>query len=492
MNRPLLAARLAAAIPFAFMVNVVSTVNASAHVKWFAHYDVAQQPIALKYVFVPQYAYLALLSITTLVVGALIELTPVGEAMLRVLDRVTSVLERNTELMFRAGCAFFFIAIWSAGNIILTPELHSRSAVIGAIQLMIALGMLWRSTMPLSGLGIAVLYGIGVWKYGIFHMADYPIFLGIAAYIALKGLQRDFFGIRPIDVARWGAGITLLWASIEKWAYPEWSYPLFGTHQNLSMGLGPDFFMRAAGWVEFALAFSLIWTPLVRRVGAIILTGMFVGAVFGFGKIDLIGHSLIVVVLLAIAADSSRTSELVRYPWLMPVGISNALVIVLGLYYGVHSLIYGTTIFNGPKPQVETLAMVICGDIPAHFTPKLSAYTTNRQFLVKIDKLPDPIPYQKNFSLGFAVYDGSEPTKKLQDARLSVFAGMRHGLPHGFVHGMQTTPKIVDKDGVLMVDGMFFHMHGKWTLRTTVSEGDKQDVAYFDLPCCDAWVDAKR
>jgi hypothetical protein len=492
MNRPLCALRLAAAIPLAFMVNAVSIVNASAHVKWFAHYDVAQQPIALKYVFVPQYDYLALLSIAALLVGALLELTPVGEAVLRVLNRVTSALERNTELMFRAGCAFFFIAIWSAGNIILTPELHSKSTVIGAIQLLIALGVLWRSTMPLSGLGIAVLYAIGVWKYGIFHMADYPIFLGIAAYIALAGLQRDFFGFRPVDVARWSAGITLLWASIEKWAYPEWSYPLFGLHPNLSMGLAPDFFMRAAGWVEFALAFSLIWTPLVRRVGAIILTGMFVGAVFDFGKIDLIGHSLIVVVLLAIAADSSRKSELLRHPWLMPVSVSGALAIFISLYYSVHALIYGTTVFTGPKPKVETLAMVMCGDIPAHFTPKLSAYTTNHRFFIRLDKLPDPIPYQKYFTLDFTVYDGNKPTKQLSDAHLSIFAGMRHGLPSGFAHGMQSTPKIVDKDGTMTVEGMFFHMHGRWTLRTTVSEGDKQGVAYFDLPCCDAWVDAAR
>ncbi len=492
MNRPLCGVRLAAAMPLALLVNVALTVNASAHVKWFAHYDVAQQPIALKYVLVPQYGYLALLSIAALLVGSLLELTPIGEGMLRSLDRVTNVLERNTDLMFRAGCVFFFIAIWGAGNIILTPELHSHSVVIGAIQLAIAFFMLWRPTMPLSGLGIAVLYGIGVWKYGIFHMADYPIFLGIAAYVTLIGLKRDFFGIRPLDVVRWSAGITLLWASIEKWAYPEWSYPLFGTHPSLSMGLAPDFFMRAAGWVEFALAFSLIWTPLVRRVGAIILTGMFVSAVFGFGKIDLIGHSLIVVVLLAIVADSSRKSELLRYPWLLPFGASSALGVVLGLYYGVHALIYGTTILDGPKPKVETLAMAMCGHMPAHFTPNLTAFTTNHDFLIKLDALPDPIPYQKYFSLGFTVYDGNDPTKKLRDIKLNLFAGMRHGMLHGFAHGMQSTPKIIDENGTLKAKGLFFHMLGKWTLRATIKEGDKQGVAYFDLPCCTAWVDASR
>jgi hypothetical protein len=26
-------------------------------------------------------------------------------------------------------------------------------------------------------------------------------------------------GVRPIDILRWTAGITLMWASVEKWAY---------------------------------------------------------------------------------------------------------------------------------------------------------------------------------------------------------------------------------------------------------------------------------
>ena len=42
--------------------------------------------------------------------------------------------------------------------------------------------------------------------------------------------------------------------------------------------------------MPFALAFALVWTPLVRRVGAIALAAMFTSAVLEFGKIDAIGH----------------------------------------------------------------------------------------------------------------------------------------------------------------------------------------------------------
>lgn len=369
MHQPLWHVRLTARILLALIGNAVFLSSASAHVKWFAHYDVSQQPIVLQQVLTPQFGVLAFVSIVALLAGSLIELTRLGPSMLRAMDRVTGPLERNTELMFRAGCGFFFIAIWSVGNIILTPELHSRSLVIGAIQLMIAVCVLWRRTMPLAALGIAILYGISVWKYGIFHVTDYPIFLGVAAYIALIGLQRNFFGIRPLDIVRWSAGITLMWASVEKWAYPEWSYPLFSKHPQLAMGFSPEFFMRAAGWVEFALAFGLLWTPLVRRVSAVILTGMFVAAVFDFGKIDLVGHSLIIVVLLAIIADSRRQSELLHYPWALPFGVAGALVAAIGIYYGLHSLIYSTTFIGNFGPKAVTMVMATPEIVPVNYLP---------------------------------------------------------------------------------------------------------------------------
>ena len=47
---------------------------------------------------------------------------------------------------------------------------------------------------------------------------------------------RDFFGLRPLDVARWAAGLTLMWASVEKWAYPDWTYPLLQKSPSLTMG----------------------------------------------------------------------------------------------------------------------------------------------------------------------------------------------------------------------------------------------------------------
>ncbi len=335
---------IAAAFLFACLLDIVFVAPASAHVKWFCAYDVAGQPDGLDNVLCPDFEMLIGLSLAALMTGALLEGTPIGSAMLRALDSATRLVRENLEYIFRAGCAFFFIAIWGAGGILLTPELKTDSAWIGVLQLGIAAGMLSRKTMPLSALGIFVLFDVGIWNYGPFHLADYPIFLGVAAYIALTGGQTDFFGIRPLDVLRWAAGITLMWASIEKWAYPEWSYPLFITHPEMSLGFSPDFYMRAAGAVEFALAFALIWTPLVRRVAAIMLASMFISAVGAFGKIDLIGHSLIVVALLGIISDNATVPSRLRDSWLIPLAYTASLALFLAVYYGAHAELFGTSI----------------------------------------------------------------------------------------------------------------------------------------------------
>lgn len=344
MNRLTMWLPPAAAIPLAVLVNALLVGSASAHVKWFCAYYVAGQPIGLESVLCPDFETLVGLTILALMIGCIIEGTPLGDAMLRAMDRVTRFPNDNTELMFRAGCGFFFVAIWAVGGFILTPELKTDSTAVGAIQLGIAAGVLSRRTMPLSALGIVVLYAIAGWQYGAFHLADYPVFLGVALYLALVGLQRDLFGARPIDVVRWSAGMTLMWASIEKWAYPEWSYPLLVEHPKMALGLDPEFFMRAAGAVEFALAFALMWTPLVRRTAAVILAAMFISAVFEFGKIDLIGHTLIVVVLLAIIADNHSEAVKLRHIWLAPIGYASALSGFLAIYYVAHAMLFGTSI----------------------------------------------------------------------------------------------------------------------------------------------------
>jgi hypothetical protein len=334
--------RLLPAVLLSASLLALSSFAVDAHVKWFAAYDVAGSPRSLIEACSAPFFMLVAVALAALWIGSRVEQTVFGKLITTTIDRLSGALQARSDDMFRAGTAAFFIALWATGNIILTPELTTQSTIIPWVQAAIAVGMLWRSTLVFSAIGIVALFGVGIAAYGSFHMMDYPIFLGIAVYLALVGLGRGRIEIRPLDVARWGAAITLMWASVEKWAYPDWTYPLLQQHSDLALGLDKTFFMTAAGVVEFSLAFALLCTPLVRRVAAILLAAMFVGAVFEFGKIDAIGHLMIVMVLVAVAADNAPIVE--RAPVLVPAYFCAALVGFVAVYYVAHAVLFGTAI----------------------------------------------------------------------------------------------------------------------------------------------------
>ena len=338
-----------AAPPLALLAG---TSSASAHVKWFCAYDVAGQPRGLEQVLCTNFEWLTGLALMCLMFGCLVEGTPLGTALLNALDRVTTRIRTDTELLVRATLGFFLVSLWDLGGIILTPELKTDASWISWLQLAMAACLIWRRTMPLTGLGLAFLYGFATAQYGFFHMADYPVFLGVAAYLVLSGLGISPLGLRPLDIVRYAAAVTLMWASVEKWAYPEWTAPLLTAKPQMTMGASPELFMQSAGVIEFTLAFSLIWTPLVRRIAALILTGIFVSAVFEFGKIDAIGHSGIVVVLLGIAAEDARRTVRVRDVATAPAWFGGALAAFLALYYLGHEALFGTAILQGSWPVI--------------------------------------------------------------------------------------------------------------------------------------------
>jgi len=100
--------------------------------------------------------------------------------------------------------------------------------------------------------------------------------------------------------------------------------------------------MSAAGIMEFSLAFALLWTPLVRRIAAVVLLSMFVSAVFEFGKVDAIGHMLIIVLCVVLVADNEPSYRCSLK--LAPVWYSTALTATISAYYIGHAYLYGTGI----------------------------------------------------------------------------------------------------------------------------------------------------
>ena len=338
----------------AIVLALGSPATAFAHVKWFATYDLLCPPRPVFAVLLGEYFVLF-----CLVVGPLMFVVALADRHLTrrqcVLHRQAAALTERLSAYFpatlRLGVSGFLAAVFLYsglhGGMILTPELKTDAQWIRWLQLGIALLVLIPRTAFLAGIGIIFLYGYAMAMYGIFHLLDYPIFLGVALYLIIDSLYGK--GRRELahSVLRVMTAVTLLWAGIEKLAYPEWSFQLIQEQPGMTLGLDPEFFMVAAGFVEFCAAYLLLTGMLSARAAALVLLGFFVSAVLGFGVIDAIGHSVIILVLMIFAlsinpvaprfdAKGGIAATAVRHTCFF----FGALLVFIALYYGGHYLSY--------------------------------------------------------------------------------------------------------------------------------------------------------
>ena len=327
---------------------------ASAHVKWFAPYIVGAPPAPVWQTFSDVWFWRGItLVITFFVITRLVERSFYGKPILDGLDRLTEPLWTRLDDYIRAIVAAFFVAIFSVGGIYLTPDLRTPAEWVSWVQLLIAIAIFWRSTMPLAALGIVALWLLALRDYDLFHLFDYlALGLGVAAYLFLASSSRDDLRMHRFEVLRWGLAIALMWSSLEKFAYPEWFYPLIVEKPFLTFGLSRDAFIPMAGVAEFTLGFGLLWTPLIRRLSSVALFIIFTSAVWPFGRIEIIGHGLIMAILLAVACDQSRQSHILPKFKLpvqnIPVGLAAAMIVFVSGYWGIHIMAYGPNGFVGP------------------------------------------------------------------------------------------------------------------------------------------------
>jgi hypothetical protein len=303
------------ACTLALLAAVLPT-SALAHVKWFVNYDLAAPPRAVLSVISSVYFVWFCVVVMPLMFGiALLDryLTRRECVLHRHASRLTEQASPHFPLVLRIGVSVFFAAVFVYGclgqSMILTPELHTHQVWVCWVQLTFAVLVLFRRTMFVTGAGIVFLYGLGIAKYGLFHMLDYPIFLGVAIFLILESLYRGTKRDVAHAALRVFAGVTLLWASIEKFAFPEWSFLLMAQHPGMTLGFNPEFYMVAAGFVEFCAAYLLITGLLSARFAALGLLVLFVLAILPFGRIDAVGHSVIIVVLLMLVLSDNTVGK---------------------------------------------------------------------------------------------------------------------------------------------------------------------------------------
>jgi hypothetical protein len=299
--RPAVRAVRAPVAPFllhaGFAASCLLPAPALAHVKWFAPFDVAEPPMPIAGVlsdrFLLVFAGFALLMAAGFLLDRLAARSRRG-GVLALRGR-----EEVEERLLRAGTGAFFMALFTAGGVILTPELKTGAEWPAWLQLGIAASMISARSCFLGALGILALYGYGAALYGAFHIADYPVFLGLAAYMALTSCASERFRALRLPVLHAAVCVSLMWAAVEKWAYPQWTFPLLETRPWLTFGLLPSDFMVVAGFVEFAFAFHILTGFGLPRLGILGLGAIFAAAILDFGKLDLVGHLPILAAMAA-------------------------------------------------------------------------------------------------------------------------------------------------------------------------------------------------
>jgi hypothetical protein len=336
----------AGVLPVAALLTLVP-ITAQAHVKWFAPYIVGAAPEPISKTLHDPWFWVGIVFVLVFfVVTRFIERSPLGDKAIGVLNLATDPLWKRQDDYIRSIIAAFFIAIFAVGGVYLTPDLKTPAEWVSWLQLVIACFIFSRRTMPIAGIGIIALWVLALRDYDLFHLFDYlALGLGVAGYLLLEPLSDERLRSRRFEALRWGLAIALMWSSLEKFAFPSWFYPLVVEKPFLTFGMPRDVFIPMAGVTEFTLGFGLLWTPLIRRLSAIALLVIFTAAVWPFGRVDLIGHGLIMAILIAVAADHRKGVDLItqfkQRLINIPVGLSMALVLFCTAYWGLHVAFYG-------------------------------------------------------------------------------------------------------------------------------------------------------
>jgi hypothetical protein len=126
------------------------------------------------------------------------------------------------------------------------------------LQLGLAVCALFPLTLPAVGIGIFLLFGLALRDYPVFHLLDYFIFLGLGYFFIVANVKRGKWRQSGFVVLFAATGITLLWAALEKFAYPQWTYAILRSHPDMLMGMQPETYMVLAGFMEFAVAFVFV------------------------------------------------------------------------------------------------------------------------------------------------------------------------------------------------------------------------------------------
>lgn len=306
-----------------------------AHVKWFTTVLPREPEPLLDVLTAPFLAGAAL----TLVVGLILtrlnlplQQLPWVVAIHRQLDRVRPY----SVWIIRVGMAVPLGAAAVSGYL-LHYELAPVPAEFRVAQGLLAVLILIPAVDRWAAGGVALLYAAGAAWLGLHPMLDYVAWLGAAYFLAARGSRGEVAAIPVLYIA---TGLSLSWAAVEKWVYPQMALDILTRHGIPTFGFPPEIFLMLAGWVELGVGYLLI-TGVLNRFLSLVVTLLFVATSSLFGLAEILGHWQLhaaLLVFLATGTGSLVTPVLWHRPqWLQLAFVGVTLIPfvagLLALYY---------------------------------------------------------------------------------------------------------------------------------------------------------------
>jgi uncharacterized membrane protein YphA (DoxX/SURF4 family) len=288
------------AVVLALLVALIPA-TASAHVKWFTQFSFADRPNTLTEVLSPLLFGLAGLSMLVIALLVPLDAWLQRTGIFRRLEDWLDGMRQNSTTVMRVGMGATLLLSWQADSI-LAPDLKIATfgplgPILGWAQFVLALMLMLQITTPLAGVGIALLYALGVIQFGPFYMLDYAHVAGIAFFLILSNTGNPRVEGLRLPVLYAAVGFSLVWLGLEKIVYPDWGLYVLQQNPQLSMGLPVDFFLTSAAFVEISLGWLLI-ICLFERPLALVITLVFFSTTLVFGKVEVIGHTSVHAALI--------------------------------------------------------------------------------------------------------------------------------------------------------------------------------------------------
>ncbi|MEZ0392155.1 MAG: hypothetical protein ACAH59_08075 [Pseudobdellovibrionaceae bacterium] len=277
-----------------------------AHVKWFSKERFENPPLSFSQLNHPTFWGLFLLSVVTLALlvwlDRKLEQWPAYLKMNQYFDQYTD----KATLILRIFTGASLLLAWQADSMI-APDLEIPSPLWGWYQFVLALLLLLRVSTPVAGFGMILLYLFAVSRFGLFHLLDYFIYLGVGFFFFVSNFASPKLKDLRIPALYSSLGFSLCWVALEKIFYPNWGLEVLRQAPGLAMGLPNDFFLIACAFVELCLGYLLIICLLQRPLALTITIVFFITTSF-FGKTEVVGHTLLHGALLVFVVVGQKAA----------------------------------------------------------------------------------------------------------------------------------------------------------------------------------------